>query len=162
MKENLSVLEAYRAMYEFIQRYFTANGEPEDILHLLISMHLTTIPNPLILDDLNEGYEPLDRALWSDWLKGIARIANVQNNRISNRLSVLEAYSAVYAFLEIWYEIGKKLEEPIIELLEKMKFMENGNKLEVDEWLLNRGTPPDAIWADWLYAINLATSETGK
>ena len=159
MKKSLTTLEAYRAMYEFVNGYFIATGKPEDIQHLLLAMLLTTKPNPAILDDYNEGFEPLDRALWRDWLKGIARIANDQNERIPNRLTVLEAYIAMYIFLEIWYEIGEKSEEPIGELLEKMKFMENGNKLDVDEWLLDRGQPSDSVlWAKWLRAINLVTS----
>ena len=162
MKEGLTMLEAYRAMYEFIHRYFIASGEPEDIRYLLMVIPLSTKTNPALLNDVSEGFEPLDRALWSDWLKGITRIANAQNKQVSNKLSVLEAYSAMYAFLEIWYEIGKKLEEPIGELLEKMKFMENENKLDVDEWLLNRGKPSDAIWAEWLLAINLVTCENGN
>ena len=163
MKQSHSILESYRVMYEFLERYFIIAGKPDDMVTLLAAMHMSTKTNPALLNDVSEGFEPLDRALWQDWLRALKRVADIQEKQMSNKLSVLEAYSAMYVFLEIWYEIGKKSEEPIGELLEKMKFMENGNLLDVEEWLLGRGKPSEtAIWAEWLHAINMVTGETGR
>ena len=61
--EKLTVLEAYRAMFNFLEHYYElGNSESDDIATLLSSMQIN------LYDNL-----PMDHAMWQDWLKSIKK-----------------------------------------------------------------------------------------
>lgn len=64
MKANgFTSIQAYRAMFEFLQSYYERTGADE-IGALLGSMQL-----------LNDGV-PADSALWDDWLLAVEKISS--------------------------------------------------------------------------------------
>lgn len=61
------------------------------------------------------------------------------------QLTEIQAYSAMYAFLENWYELSKS--DELGALLGSMSLLPDGQ------------TADPAIWGDWLSAIEKAASD---
>lgn len=154
MPEKLTVLDSFKAAIVFIETFFYRNEKPDDIVVLLGAMNLTTEPNPLAFTIESQGYEPLDRGVWAKWLRAIDLIIPETNHRQPRQLSIEEAYKATYLFIQTWYEVGLKSEEPFRILLENMELWKNNKLLDIDEWLPDAGEPKDPMmWTNWLNAI---------
>lgn len=79
MAENLTVLEAYTAMYTFLRNYYYRGGKPEEIGILLSSMTLWKNCDSVELSNwLREDGKPLDPAMWQDWLEAIKSVTGEQ------------------------------------------------------------------------------------
>jgi hypothetical protein len=61
MKEKLTLLEAYKAMYAYLQNYYVQMDKPDEIGALLGDLRL-----------LHDG-NPVDRAAWTDWLDAVKK-----------------------------------------------------------------------------------------
>lgn len=61
MKTRLTVLEAYKAMYAYLDHYYFQIGEPDEIGALLGDLRL-----------LDDG-TPVDPAAWTDWLDAVKK-----------------------------------------------------------------------------------------
>ncbi len=62
MSDKLTLQEAYAAMFRFLEAYYDRTGKPDEIGALLGGMAL------------NEDGQPMDPAIWSDWLAAIADV----------------------------------------------------------------------------------------
>ena len=62
MKKNITILEAYQAMYKFIDEYFYRKGKPDELALLLADIEL--LPNGTSMDP----------AMWPDWLDAVENI----------------------------------------------------------------------------------------
>jgi hypothetical protein len=62
MNENLTPIQAYKAMLIFIEEYYYRGGEPDDIGLLLGILQLL------------EDDKPADPAMWNDWIIAIKRV----------------------------------------------------------------------------------------
>jgi len=161
MKDNLTVIESYKAMVTFIRKYHHRSGRTDDIAALLGAMNLYKTSDPAKITIESQGLTPLDPAVWVDWLEIVSSVVDDQNNERSRILSTLEAYTAMYRFIQAWYEQGDKSEEPFKILLHSMTLQRNGRLLDVKEWLPEGGEPLDSfMWIEWLNAINSVFSES--
>ncbi len=61
MKENLTLLEAYKAMYVFLDNYYFQMDQPDEIGALLSDLRM-----------LPDG-TPGDPAAWTDWLQAVQK-----------------------------------------------------------------------------------------
>ncbi len=61
METKLTVLEAYKAMYAYLDHYYFQMGEPDEIGGLLGDLRL-----------LDDG-TPVDPAAWTDWLDAVKK-----------------------------------------------------------------------------------------
>jgi hypothetical protein len=59
MDKQLTLLEAYKAMIQFIKDYYYRKGKPDELGILLSDISL-----------LNDN-TPMDPAMWQDWLDAI-------------------------------------------------------------------------------------------
>ena len=62
MNEELTLIQAYKAMLIFIEEYYYRGGEPDEIGLLLGIMQL-----------LDDG-EPADPAMWNDWITAVNQV----------------------------------------------------------------------------------------
>ena len=62
MKENLTFLEAYKAMYVFLDSYYFQMNKPDEIGALLGDLRI-------LLDG-----KPVDPAAWDDWLVAVQKV----------------------------------------------------------------------------------------
>lgn len=62
MKEDLTILEAYRAMYVFLDNYYFQMGQPDEIGALLSDLRL--MPDGI----------PGDPAAWHDWQEAVKKV----------------------------------------------------------------------------------------
>lgn len=62
MKDKLTLLEAYKAMYAFLENYYNQTGHPDEV--------------GLILGDLRilESGKTVDPAAWQDWLSAVEKV----------------------------------------------------------------------------------------
>lgn len=68
MTENLTLLEAHKAMCSFLSNYYFQMGKPDEIGALLGDLRL-------LQDDT-----PVDPAAWSDWLEAVRNVTNNANS----------------------------------------------------------------------------------
>ena len=69
MDKNLTVLQAYKVMIEFLNGYYYRLGEP-DLLGVLLGGF-----------QLLEGEKTTDPAAWDDWLKAINNVIQQENSQ---------------------------------------------------------------------------------
>jgi hypothetical protein len=62
MNEELTLIQAYKAMLIFIEEYYYRGGEPDEIGLLLGIMQL-----------LDDG-KPADPAMWNDWITAVNQV----------------------------------------------------------------------------------------
>ena len=67
MKENLTLIEAYKAMYGFLSSYYFQMNKPNEIGALLGDLRI-----------LPDG-EPVDPAAWDDWLEAVQKVLEAEN-----------------------------------------------------------------------------------
>jgi len=67
MKENLTLLEAYKAMYAFLDNYYFKMNQPDEIGALLGDLRI-----------LPYG-KPVDPAAWDDWLVAVQKVLGTEN-----------------------------------------------------------------------------------
>jgi hypothetical protein len=61
MKDKLTLVEAYKAMYTFLDSYYFQMNEPDEVGALLGDLRI-----------LPDG-KPVDPAAWDDWLKAVQK-----------------------------------------------------------------------------------------
>ena len=66
---KLTVLQAYKAMFEFIKDYYYQIGKPDQIGNLLSDMQLI------------KGEFSADPAAWNDWLEAVKKVQQEENDR---------------------------------------------------------------------------------
>ena len=69
MKENLTLLEAYKAMYVFLDNYYFQMNKPDEIGALLGDLRI-----------LPDG-TPVDPAAWTDWLEAVQKISDAEEHQ---------------------------------------------------------------------------------
>lgn len=67
MQEKLTIMQAYKAMYQFINDYSARLGDPDALAAMLGDLRLY------------KDEQPVDPAMWSDWLEAIQKVMNKEN-----------------------------------------------------------------------------------
>jgi hypothetical protein len=62
MEEKITLLQAYKAMYEFLRDLYYREGQPSNLGNFLSDLQF-----------LEDG-KPLDPAAWYDWLEVVKRV----------------------------------------------------------------------------------------
>lgn len=68
MKKNLTLFEAYKAMYTFLDGYYFQMNKPNEIGALLGDLRI-----------LANG-KPVDPAAWEDWLIAVQKVLDVEKS----------------------------------------------------------------------------------
>jgi hypothetical protein len=69
MEEKLSIIQAYKTMFEFLCNYYDQTGKPDQIGSLLSDIQL-----------FNNGHTA-DPAAWSDWLLAMKKVLKDKQNQ---------------------------------------------------------------------------------
>lgn len=81
MQQNISILEAYTAMYIFVRNYYYRLGKPAEIGNFLSDIKLIRDGKPLdVTLWLTKDGEPQDPAMWDDWLEAINSMIDTQKS----------------------------------------------------------------------------------
>jgi len=96
MHNQLTQLQAFRAMIKFLDNYY--EKKPSDDLGLLLGEM-----------QLQDDNKPADSATWSYWIDSINKVTHQTNNQqnnasidLHNTLSSLEIFKAMIDFLEVY------------------------------------------------------------
>jgi hypothetical protein len=65
MDTKVTLKQAYMVMFDFLEGFYERNGKPEEIGGLL---------GQLALWDSSNGKEPMDGAVFPDWLKSASKV----------------------------------------------------------------------------------------
>ena len=103
---RLTTNQAYDAMLDYLDKYYQANAS-DDVGSLLGSMML-------LADE-----QPVDMALWSDWLEAINRIKPQRANAKNIKLTIDDAFNAMIDYLNEF--CSRSQSSDIEELLRHMK-----------------------------------------
>lgn len=80
MKSQITIKQAYKAMFIFIRRYYYRKGEPTEIGNLLSDIQLLSHLYDDIRKESDEaGLSTADPASWEDWLEAIDTILREEN-----------------------------------------------------------------------------------
>ena len=96
MQQTLTLKQAYKVMFRFINDYYYRHGNPEDIGNLLSDIQPLShfYDNPSIDDREGKDILPtVDPASWYDWIDGVNSFPNNQT------LTLSEAYRAMIIFV---------------------------------------------------------------
>ncbi|MDR3550961.1 MAG: hypothetical protein P4L31_06115 [Candidatus Babeliales bacterium] len=132
MKEKLTKLEAFDAMAKFLEGYYERT-KSNDFGSLLSDMLYSS-----------EGCTS-DPAAWTNWSNSVNTVLNetskAYQNNMHEKLTKLQAFSAMRKFLEIYYEQTTHSDD-VGTLLSGMNFLSDG------------GTVDPAAWENWTKCVN--------
>ena len=59
MEKTITLIEAYKSMFEFVRQYYNRKAKPRELALLLSDIEL-----------IHDGM-PMDPAMWQDWLDAV-------------------------------------------------------------------------------------------
>ena len=128
MKERITTLQAFKAMFEFLRNiYFREEHDDSGTFGSFLSE----------ITMLKDG-KTADPAMWDDWEDIVKEVLDEENeNYVGGQLTILQAYKAMYKFLECAY-IRNLCPVILGGILDKIRLRDNG-------------IPGDAsLWDEWL------------
>lgn len=132
MSSQKSIGHVYRAMYFFLEDYYSEHKKPEGLVNLLSSMQI------------NSKNKTMDPACWSDWIDAL----NQYGLKNKKQISPEEGYNAMCVFIKNYFIEGKEKEIEIKKVL---------NMLTKDKAYTD--TP---VFQNWLKKVNYVNKNFGK
>ena len=76
MEKQVTIKQAYKAMFLFVKEYYYRKNEPEDIGNLLGDVQLMSYlyDDPNREEDEDGNLNTVDPASWYDWLEAVEKI----------------------------------------------------------------------------------------
>lgn len=159
MEEKLTKIQAYRAMFYFVKRYYQQKGKPQELWSLLLA---TETLGDFFKDPRKKGEGTIlysgNPTSWKDWLKGVELLLGPDNMEAG--LTNIQAYKAMVYFIKQYSE-RKLSPETLQQLLTDVQILdelEHNPQSEGDENMLVTGDP--SSWDHWLDAVNFVLNQS--
>jgi hypothetical protein len=79
MKQQLTIFQAYKAMYAFVRACYYDREKPEVLGLLLTEMQLAD--HGRLADLSTQTGQPVDPAVWADWLEAVKKVLDAEQNQ---------------------------------------------------------------------------------